>query len=230
MTSPPPDTSFNPAENNGTHVADADRDQAEDGPASFKFHDNITGSGNSAEIIVDDENWLTISKDFAFAGRAALLALAQPPRDHAIKSPHHLAVIMLSDDHSVQGLNKTYRGKDQPTNILSFPASPAPNDQPHDGPDDDFETGQSGGSPDEPDGDNEPPHIGDAILAYDTVIAEAKRDGIPLENHISHLIIHGVLHLLGYDHEAKTEAEAMEALEVQLLQQLNIADPYRTHR
>ena len=107
-------------------------------------------------------------------------------------------VILLADDAHVQQINAQFRDKDRPTNVLSFPAP-----------------------------DSARPHLGDLILAYGVCAAEAADQGKPLSDHLSHLIIHGVLHLLGHDHEADDEAEAMEAEERRLLASLGIADPYR---
>ena len=110
--------------------------------------------------------------------------------------------LVFTDDDSIQKLNAEWRDKDKPTNVLSFPAFPV-----------------------EP-GDPLPPMLGDIVLAYETVVREAELEQKPLENHITHLIIHGLLHLLGYDHETDDEAEEMEALERRALARLAIPDPY----
>lgn len=110
--------------------------------------------------------------------------------------------LVFTDDATIQKLNAEWRGKDKPTNVLSFPAFAV-------------ETG-----------DPLPPMLGDIVLAYETVAKEAELEGKPLENHITHLIVHGLLHLLGYDHETEDEAEEMEALERQALARLAIPDPY----
>ncbi len=107
-------------------------------------------------------------------------------------------VILLADDGHVQQINGQFRDKDRPTNVLSFPAP-----------------------------DSARPHLGDLILAYGVCAAEAVEQGKSLSDHLSHLTIHGVLHLLGHDHEADDETEAMEAEERRLLASLGIADPYR---
>ena len=107
-------------------------------------------------------------------------------------------VVLLADDAHVQQINAQFRDKDRPTNVLSFPAP-----------------------------DSARPHLGDLILAYGVCAAEAVEQGKSLSDHLSHLIIHGVLHLLGHDHEIDDEAEAMEAEERRLLASLGIADPYR---
>ena len=107
-------------------------------------------------------------------------------------------VILLADDGHVQQINGQFRDKDRATNVLSFPAP-----------------------------ESVRPHLGDLILAYGVCAAEAVEQGKSLSDHLSHLTIHGVLHLLGHDHEIDDEAEAMEAEERRLLASLGIADPYR---
>lgn len=116
--------------------------------------------------------------------------------------------IKLSGNEDVQQLNSAYRGKDRPTNVLSFPMVP------HDLLDslsnsDDGEV-----------------LLGDIIMAYDICRDEAQEKAIPMEDHASHLLVHGVLHLLGHDHEQEADALIMEALEVKALQNLGIANPY----
>lgn len=108
--------------------------------------------------------------------------------------------VVLTGDAEVRDLNKTHRGKDKPTNVLSFPAALS-----------------------EPDG---PEALGDVILAFETVRAEAEDQGKSLTDHLTHLVIHGTLHLMGLDHQDPEEAEEMEALERLLLAELGIEDPY----
>lgn len=103
--------------------------------------------------------------------------------------------VVLSNDEEVQNLNKTFRHKDSPTNVLSFPSEIRE-------------------------------ELGDIILGYETVLREAKEDNISLLNHTLHLIIHGFLHLLGYDHEKECDAEIMENMEIEILKALNIKNPY----
>jgi probable rRNA maturation factor len=107
--------------------------------------------------------------------------------------------ILLTDDQKMRALNRTWRGKDAPTNVLSFPASDDP---------------------------TEPGLLGDVALAYETTLDEAQSIGIAVSDHAAHLVVHGVLHLLGFDHMEEDEAEQMEALERQALASLGIADPY----
>jgi probable rRNA maturation factor len=116
--------------------------------------------------------------------------------------------VSLSTDDEVQTLNAHWREKDKPTNVLSFPML----------------------EPDELDAlantDDGEVLLGDMILAHGVCVAEAAEKGIPLTDHVTHLIIHGTLHLLGYDHMNDTEAEHMEALEVKALASLGLANPY----
>jgi probable rRNA maturation factor len=112
------------------------------------------------------------------------------------------ATLLLTDDSSVRDLNRQWRGQDKPTNVLSFPA-------------------------DVPSPPGEPRHLGDIALAYETVARESAAEGRSLPDHVAHLVIHGVLHLLGHDHQTDGEADAMERTEVLALGVLGIADPYR---
>ena len=113
--------------------------------------------------------------------------------------------VMLTDDAGIQTLNRNWRGIDKPTNVLSFPAL-----QP---------TGPRG--PDEA-----PRMLGDIAIAYQTTRKEADDEQKPFEHHLSHLAVHGYLHLIGYDHENDADAETMEGLETEILAQLGIPDPY----
>ena len=113
--------------------------------------------------------------------------------------------IMLTDDAGIRTLNSNWRGIDKPTNVLSFPAL-----QP---------TGARGP-------DDAPRMLGDIAIAYETTRREADEEGKPFDHHLSHLAIHGFLHLIGYDHENDVDAEEMEALEQTILAQLGIPDPY----
>jgi probable rRNA maturation factor len=113
--------------------------------------------------------------------------------------------VMLTDDTGIRTLNSNWRGIDRPTNVLSFPAL-----QP---------TGRSGPG-------DAPRMLGDIAIAYETTRMEADEEQKPFEHHLSHLAVHGFLHLIGYDHEKDDDAETMETLEAEILAQLGIPDPY----
>lgn len=112
-------------------------------------------------------------------------------------------VVLLTDDAEMKDLNKQYRQKNAPTNVLSFPAPKIA-------------------------GVTDIAHLGDMALGLETCVREAKEQNKTLANHVTHLSIHGALHLLGYDHMVEAEAQEMEDLERDVLKSLNIADPYLT--
>jgi len=141
------------------------------------------------EIEVEDAAWTVAMPDAeAVVLRAATAALGTVEGD---------LVVLLTDDAEVQDLNKRFRDKDRPTNVLSFPAA-----------------------------ESAFPHLGDVVLGYAYCAAEAQAQGKTLSDHLSHLVVHGVLHLLGRDHEDEAEAEEMEAEEREILAALGVADPY----
>ena len=115
--------------------------------------------------------------------------------------PIELAIV-LSDDSAIRALNRDWRGKNAPTNVLSFPAA-AP--------------GKARSAS---------PYVGDIVIAYQTTAREAVAEGKPFNHHLTHLAIHGFLHLLGYDHENDRDAEKMESLERRILGRLAVPDPY----
>ncbi len=122
--------------------------------------------------------------------------------------------LVLADDARVADLNRSFRGIDAPTNVLSFPAEAGILDP------------MGAGADESAYGAGAPVYLGDIILAYQTVAGEARRDGRSLADHVSHLVVHGILHLLGYDHQTDSEAGAMEALETAVLADLGVCDPY----
>ena len=115
------------------------------------------------------------------------------------------AALALLDDATVRRLNAAYRNQDKPTNVLSFPAaSRAASETSH-------------------------RFLGDVALACETIRSEARQKGIPFRDHVGHLVVHGVLHLLGYDHGTDAEAATMERAEVEVLARLAIPDPFLSH-
>jgi len=141
----------------------------------------------------------------ALAGRAAGATLKVAPE---LANPRLAASLLFTSDAAVHALNRDWREQDKPTNVLSFPMleREALLALPSDGP---------------------PELLGDIALAYETCAREAAEKGIPLDQHATHLIVHGLLHLAGHDHEiSPADAEAMEALETKALALIGIADPY----
>jgi probable rRNA maturation factor len=149
------------------------------------------------DVVHDGGDWETVAGAEALA-RAAARAVAGE-----LSLGRTEVCIALSDDAQVAELNGSYRGKPAPTNVLSFPAGPTV-----------------------PIGEDDPQFLGDVVLALETLQREAAELGLPVEHHMQHLVVHGLLHLLGYDHGTDQEAQAMESLEVRILQRLGIADPY----
>lgn len=151
------------------------------------------GSALAVDLVVFDDRWNTIP------GLERIQVLA----DAAIRTLDHLedgdeVVVALSSDLEVRGLNRSYRGKDRPTNVLSFPAVAG------------IETRS----------------IGDVVLAFETCAEEAEDRSIDMSDHACHLALHGILHLLGCDHEVETDARTMERLETELLGAIGISDPH----
>ena len=161
------------------------------------------------EIAIDsDEEWDSSSGWEALVRSAAEAAVAESafPQLATAERPVELSV-RLTSDAEVRALNGQWRGKDKPTNVLSFPMLDA----------EDFNAASVAG-----------PELllGDIVLARGVCMAEAADKGIEVEDHAAHLIVHGTLHLLGYDHHEDGEATDMEAREVRALRRIGIADPY----
>jgi probable rRNA maturation factor len=142
---------------------------------------------------------------------AALAATALVPLVPELAHPRLCASLLFTSDAEVQALNRDWRGKDKPTNVLSFPM---------------LTRAQLLALA----GEGPPELLGDIALAFETCAREAAEKGVPLEHHAVHLIVHGLLHLAGHDHEISSEAaEVMEALETKALASMGIADPYGAH-
>jgi len=150
----------------------------------------------------------------AHARRAARAALVGAECDGRSPPRYAELSLALADDALVHRLNRDYRRKDKPTNVLSFPA---------DSPKKSARYPRAARSWQE---SSQPTLLGDVVVAYETVAREAAAQGKTLVDHLSHLIVHGTLHLLGYDHEKPKEAARMERLEAMVLAGLGIADPY----
>jgi probable rRNA maturation factor len=162
------------------------------------------------ETIIEDRRWGRFGLE-ALAERAARAALAGVGL-----SPDGFEIGLLAcDDARIAALNADFRGKPQPTNVLSWPAQDLAPDTP-------------GADPDHPvPGTVDDPHsLGDIALAWDTCEREARDQGKPMADHVAHLIVHGTLHLLGHDHLDDRDAARMEALEVRILASLGLSDPY----
>lgn len=148
------------------------------------------------DIIIEDGDWSAFAPVEDALGEVADAVARRLDLDAAE------AAIALSSDERVRALNRAYRGKDKPTNVLSFPTA----------------------------GEGMPPgqrrHLGDVVLAAETVAREAAAEGKPPRYHLQHLAVHGLLHLLGFAHESEPQAREMEALEVEILAQVGVPDPY----
>lgn len=157
--------------------------------------------GLAVVLAVEAEDWRQLVAgdldEFVHATLAAAAARAGLPRDLATE-----LAVTLADDAAVRELNREWRQKDRPTNVLSFPMRAL--------------------KPGEPPG----PLLGDLVLALETVRREAAEEGKRAEDHFRHLLVHGFLHCLGYDHIEEDDAEVMERLEILSLADLGIADPY----
>jgi probable rRNA maturation factor len=151
------------------------------------------------DVVVEAGAWGEADDIEGLAQRAAEAAIASAPDAPADTVG---ATLLLADDAMVRQLNRDWRGKDSATNVLSFPSA----------------------APAMP---GEPRHIGDIALAYETLVREAQDEGKTFADHAAHLVVHGVLHLLGQDHLDDEEADAMEGIEIAALARLGIADPYR---
>jgi probable rRNA maturation factor len=148
----------------------------------------------AVDILTESEAWRAVPEAEAVIRRAVALAAA------AVSTSEGELAILLTDDSAIHTLNRQWRGRDEPTNVLSFPG---PEPQP-----------------------DTPVLLGDIVIAYDTVAREALAEDKPIRHHLAHLAVHGFLHLVGYDHETDKEAQAMETLETVVLARLGVPDPY----
>ncbi|WP_323778167.1 rRNA maturation RNase YbeY [Leisingera sp.] len=161
------------------------------------------------DITIEDSRWQEAGLE-ALAGEAVSAVLA-----HFVLDREDCEISLLAcDDLRIAGLNAEFREKDKPTNVLSWPTE-------------DLAAEADGGTPARPEADftGEYP-LGDIAVSYDTCAREAAAAGKPLGDHTRHLIVHGMLHLLGYDHIRERDAALMEEIEVQLLGKMGVANPY----
>jgi probable rRNA maturation factor len=147
-------------------------------------------------ILIEDEAWRDETEARRLIRRATLLALASRPC-RGRRKPAPQATILLASDSRLRALNHRFRGPDRVTNVLSFPGAPG-----------------SGA------------YLGDIALGYGRIAAEARGQAKSMAAHAAHLAVHGVLHLLGYDHQDRARAASMEDLEIALLQHLGLNNPY----
>jgi probable rRNA maturation factor len=161
------------------------------------------------EIALDaDEEWDSSRSWKQLAHKAAEAAIAESEYPDLADSERPVEIsVMLTDDEHVRTLNAKWLGKDKPTNVLSFPMA------------DELDLARANVSGREL-------LLGDIILAHGVCETEAAEKGVPFEEHATHLLVHGTLHLLGYDHHGDDEASDMEAREVRALARLGIASPY----
>jgi len=152
------------------------------------------------EVEIEEETWASALPDAAAVAERAGQAVLDEI-EPTNGGEEQGVVVLLTSDEAVAELNQRFRGKAGPTNVLSFPAPANPEN-----------------------------HLGDVALAHGVCAREAAEQGKTLEQHLAHLVVHGVLHLLGYDHETDGEAEAMEALERSILESLGVPDPYASER
>jgi probable rRNA maturation factor len=160
----------------------------------------------TVDVVIEDDRWATAGIE-ALSARAVGATLAN------LRLGGDWEVVVLGcDDARIAALNADFRGKPRPTNVLSWPSE-------------DRAPEAAGGVPPPPDS-ADGPELGDIALAYETCVREAAEAGIPFENHVLHLIVHGTLHLLGYDHVRDADGDLMEKTEVEILASLGVPDPY----
>ncbi|HUG61356.1 MAG TPA: rRNA maturation RNase YbeY [Methylomirabilota bacterium] len=152
----------------------------------------------AVDILVEDSRW-SEEPDLGALVETAVAAAAA--RADAQIAPGSEVSVVLTDDARIRVLNREHRGVDKATNVLSFPQ-------------------------DDPDADVYGPLLGDIVMARETVAREALDGGLPFRHHLTHMVVHGMLHLVGYDHRDDDEAEEMERLETAILAALDIPDPY----
>jgi probable rRNA maturation factor len=173
-----------------------------------------------SSLLIEDDKWLSAlgSDAEALVERVVSLTLSRTPELDDLLSGERMQLglsVVLTNDSAIQELNKQFRTKDLPTNVLSFPA--------YDSVD---ELRNALAAPISDPMLEDSGYLGDLILARETILREAMEQEKKLKDHFCHLLVHGTLHLLGYDHMENDEADEMEALEIDILKELSIANPY----
>lgn len=153
----------------------------------------MNSAAMSIDVLIKDDGWT----DWPEIERLCTVAISHAAKHLGEIDGDEVSIALVSDAE-IQALNRDYRGKDKPTNVLSFP-NPGP-----------------GGA------------LGDIVIARETVLGESQAKGLEPGHHLTHLLVHGFLHLLGYDHMDDADADEMEALEIRLLAAMNIDNPYET--
>ena len=162
------------------------------------------------DCVIEDERWTAFGLE-----PLALRAVQATLGELGLPEAGFTVVLMACNDARIATLNADFRGKPQPTNVLSWPAE-------------ELAAEDEGGTPDQPEpgGADDPASLGDIAVAYDTCAHEAAEAGKPMADHVTHLIVHGLLHCLGYDHIRDGDAAVMEGTEVRILATLGLCDPY----
>lgn len=150
------------------------------------------------DIMIKSAGWNDEKMLYNITEKALMAVMRHVSLENVVSE---ISLLFTDDEHMAQ-INAQWRGKNKSTNVLSFPAFPI----------------KAGSSPG--------PMLGDIIIARETVLLEAEKQGKTFQDHLTHMIVHGTLHLLGYDHETDDEAHQMEMLEREILQKLSIKDPY----
>ncbi|ULB11383.1 rRNA maturation RNase YbeY [Cereibacter azotoformans] len=162
------------------------------------------------DTVIEDGRWEELDLP-ALATRAAEATFAGLD----LRPEGFSLVVMGCDDARIAELNGTFRQKGKPTNVLSWPSEERASDEAGLAPE-----------PPEPGEPEDPEHLGDIAIAYETCAREAAEQGKPVPDHVTHLLVHGILHLLGYDHVDEADADLMEATETRILAGLGVPDPY----
>lgn len=165
---------------------------------------------DAAETVVEDDRWEDLGLP-ALADRAVRATLERL----GLSTTGFEVVVLGADDARIAALNADFRGRPQPTNVLSWPSEERGAAREGEAP-----------RPPAPGSADDPAPLGDIALAWETCAREAEAAGMPMHDHVCHLIVHGVLHLLGYDHLRDGDATLMERTEVEILDSLGVADPY----